>query len=107
VVAENLVALLGTPRVTLYPQSVGTDAEYRAAIEVQRFESAPGEAGTLDAVWAVSRAKDGKSQTGRTTVREAASEKGYDALAAAHSRAVARLSRDIADAVRALNRSGQ
>jgi uncharacterized lipoprotein YmbA len=104
VVAENLVVMLGAPRVTL-SQSLGADADYRAAIEVQRFESAPGEAATLDAVWTVSRAKDGKSQTGRTTVREAASDKGYDALAAAHSRAVARLSRDIADGVRALERS--
>jgi uncharacterized protein len=101
VVAENLVAMLGTPRVTL-SQSLSADADYRAAIEVQRFESTPGEAATLDAVWTVSRTKDGKSQTGRTTVREAAQEKGYDALAAAHSRALARLSRDIADAVRAI-----
>ena len=107
VVAENLVALLGTPRVTLYPQSLGTDAEYRAAIEVQRFESAPGEAATLDAVWTVRRAKDGKSETDRTTVREPAPEKGYDALAAAHSRALARLSQDIAAAVQALDRSGR
>ena len=87
VVAENLVALLGTPRVTLFPQTLSADADYRVAIEVQRFESAPGEAATLDAVWTVRRTKDGKSQTGRTTVREAASDKSYDALAAAHSRA--------------------
>ena len=106
VVAENLVAMLGTPRVTLSPQTL-SDADYRAAIEVQRFESAPGEAAMLDAVWTVSRTKDGKSQTGRTTVREVASDKGYDALAAAHSRALASLSRDIADAVGALERSGQ
>ncbi len=107
VVAENLVAMLGTPRVTLSPQTLSAGADYRAAIEVQRFESAPGEAATLDAVWAVSRAKDGSSRMGRTTVREAAPDKSYDALAAAHSRAVARLSRDIADAVRALDGSGQ
>ena len=106
VVAENLVALLGTPHVTLFPQTLSADAGYRVAIEVQSFDSAPGEAATLDAVWTVSRTKDGKSQTGRTTVREPASEKGYDALAAAHSRAVARLSQDIAVAVRALERSG-
>jgi uncharacterized lipoprotein YmbA len=71
VVAENLVALLGTPRVILSSQTLGADTDYRAAIEVQRFESAPGEAATLDAVWTVSRTKDGKSQTGRTVVREA------------------------------------
>jgi uncharacterized lipoprotein YmbA len=105
VVAENLVAMLGTPRVTLSPQTLSAD--YRAAIEVQRFESAPGEAAMLDAVWTVSHTKDGKSQTGRTTVREVASDKGYDALAAAHSRALASLSREIADAVRALDRPGQ
>jgi len=106
VVAENLVALLGTPRVTL-SQSLSADADYRAAIEVQSFESAPGEAAMLDAVWTVRRAKDGKSQTGRTTVREVTQGKGYDALAAAHSRALARLSQNIADGVLALERSGQ
>ena len=60
----------------------------------------------LDAVWAVGRTRDGASRTGRTTVREPAPDKGYDALAAAHSRAVARLSQDIADAVRALEGPG-
>jgi uncharacterized protein len=107
VVAENLVAMLGTPRVTLSSQALSSEADYRAAIEVQSFESMLGEAAVLDAVWTVRRAKDGKAQTGRTTVREPVQEKGYDALAAAHSRALARLSRDIADAVRALERSGQ
>jgi uncharacterized protein len=107
VVAENLVAVLGTPRVILFSQTLGGDVDYRAVIEVQRFESAPGEAATLDAVWTVSRTKDGKSQTGRTTVREATSDKGYDALAAAHSRGLARLSREIADGVLTLERSTQ
>jgi len=107
VVAENLVALLGTPHVTLFPQTLSTDAGYRAVIEVQGFESTPGEAATLDAVWTVRRMKDGKTDTGRTTVREAVQEKDYDALAAAHSRAVGRLSQDIANAVTALDRSGR
>lgn len=107
VVAENLVALLGTPRVATAPQTLSADADYRVAIEVQRFESAPGEAATFDAVWTVRRTKSGASRTGRTTVREPVPDRGYDALAAAHSHAVERLSRDIADAVRALDRSPQ
>jgi uncharacterized protein len=107
VVAENLVAMLGTPRVTLSSQVLSAEADYRAAIEVQSFESAPGEAAVLDAVWTVRRAKDGTAQMGRTTVRELVQDKSYDALAAAHSRALARLSRDIADAVRTLERTGQ
>jgi uncharacterized lipoprotein YmbA len=107
VVAEDLIALLGTPRVIVFPQTLAAGADYRAAIEVQKFESAPGQAATLDAVWTVSRARDGRARTGRTTVREPAQEPGYDALVAAHSRAVARLSRDIADTVRALDRAAR
>jgi uncharacterized lipoprotein YmbA len=105
VVVQNLGVMLGTPRVALSSQTVSADVGYRAVIEVQSFESTLGEAATLDAVWIVRRMKDGRAQTGRTTVREAAQEKSYDALAAAHSRAIARLSQDIADAVRALERS--
>lgn len=107
VVVDNLAAILGTPRVTLFPQTMSEAADYRVAIQVQNFDSAPGDAATLDAVWTVSRSKDGKSQTGRTAVREASPSGGYDGVAAAHSRALARLSRDIADAVQALARSGQ
>jgi uncharacterized lipoprotein YmbA len=103
-VAENLVAMLGTPHVTVFPQAAGVDADYRVAIEVQTFESAPGEAATLEAVWTVRRPKDAKTQTGRTSVRETTQGKGYGALAAAHSRAVAQLSRNIADAVLVLER---
>jgi uncharacterized lipoprotein YmbA len=92
VVADNLVSILGTPRVTIFPQTLSANAAYQAVVEVQSFGSALGEAATLDAVWTVRRVKDGKRQMGRTTVRESVPEKGYEALAAAHSRAVARLS---------------
>lgn len=105
VVAENLVLLLGTPRVSQFQQSLNADADYRVAIEVQTFESALGDAATLNAAWLVRRARDGKTETGRTTVRETANDKSYDALAAAHSRALGRMSQDLADAIRALDRA--
>jgi len=104
VIVENLVQILGTPRVTLTTQTVSADADYRAAVEVQTFQSALGEAAMLDAVWSVRRTKDGKTETGRTTAREPVADKGYDALAAAHSRALARLSQDIAAVVHSLER---
>jgi len=105
VIAENLVAILGTRRVTLFPQMPSTAAQYRVAIEVHGFESAIGTSTTLDAVWTVRRTTDGSAETGRTAVRESVRDNSYDALAAAHSLAVARLSQDIADAVRALDRA--
>jgi uncharacterized lipoprotein YmbA len=105
VVADDLVAILGTPHVSLFQQSLNASAAYRAAIEVNRFESMPGEAAVLDAVWLVRRTKDGTAVTGRTTVREATRDASYAALAEAHSRALARLSRDLAATIRALARS--
>jgi uncharacterized protein len=107
VVAENLVAMLGTPRVALSAETLNADTDYRVAIEVQGFASAPGKSATLDAVWTVRRMKDGKTETGRTTAREPTQEQGYDALAAAHSHALARLAQDIAGGVRSLEQSAR
>jgi uncharacterized lipoprotein YmbA len=106
VIVANLVVALGTPRVMLASQPVATTVDYRAVIEVQRFESTLGDAATLDAVWSVTRTKDRKVLSGRTSAREAAPERTFDALAAAHSRAVGRLSQDLANAVRELARTG-
>ena len=105
VVAENLVDLLGTPRVSQFQQSLNVDADFRVAVEVQNFESTLGDAAAFSAVWAVRRTRDGRTETGRTAVREPPSDKSYDALAAAHSRALSRMSQDIAAAVRALARA--
>ena len=99
VIAENLVAILGTSRVTRYPQMSSADADYSIAIDVQRFESVPGKSAMLDAAWTVRGMKAGTAQTGRTNVREAVGDDSYEALAAAHSRALARLSQDIADVI--------
>ncbi len=104
VVAANLVVLLGTPRVVVAPPVLGTDTEYRVLIQVQRFESALGEAASLDAVWVISGPGDKKPHTGRTTVREPVPDKTFEALAAAHSKALNRLSGDIAAAVRTMAR---
>ena len=104
VVADNLASILGTARVSLFPQTMSASADYRVAIQVQRFDTAPGDAASLEALWTVTRAKDGTAQTGRTSVREASPSGGYDGVAAAHSRALARLSRDIGDAIQAMAR---
>ena len=99
VIAENLVAILGTSRVTRFPQMSSADADYSIAIDVQRFESVPGKSAMLDAAWTVRAMKAGTAQTGRTHVREAVGDDSYEALAAAHSRALARLSQDIAEVI--------
>jgi uncharacterized lipoprotein YmbA len=105
VVVEDLVALLGTPRVMLFQQAVDAPHDYQVVIEVQSFDSSLGEAATLNALWVVRRMKDGKAETGRTVDREPLTQKSYDTLVAAHSRALGRMSQDIADTIRALDRA--
>jgi uncharacterized lipoprotein YmbA len=53
--AENLVVLLGTSRVVSGPLAPSFDPAYRVTVDIQRFESVPGEAATLDALWLVRR----------------------------------------------------
>jgi uncharacterized lipoprotein YmbA len=105
VVAENLAVILGTARVTQYQSALGVDAEYRVQIDVRNFESAPGKYASLDAVWTVRRLKDGKTETGRTGVREPVDGDGFEALAAAHSRGIGKMSQEIAEAIRAFERA--
>jgi len=99
VLIENLTNLLGTPRVFRYPQGPISSPDFRVQIEVLRFESAPGNAALLDVIWTVRGKSEKNVKTGRTTLREPLTDKSYDALAAAHSRALGALSRDLADAI--------
>jgi len=105
VVTGDLVVLLGTPRVATAPLA-NFDATFRVTIDLQRFETVRSVAGTngavvVEAVWVVRRVTGGPVHSGRTVAREAAQGDSFDALAAAHSRALAKLSGDIAAAIRA------
>jgi uncharacterized protein len=100
VVAGDLVVLLGTSDVATSPMANFIPA-YSVTINVQRFESTRNQGVLLDAVWAVHQTAGGAMRSGRTVAQEAAQGDSYDALAAAHSRALARMSGDIAAAIRA------
>ena len=105
-IAGNLAALLGA-QVSVFPHPTSSAAKYRAAVDVMVFDSTPGESAALDAVWVVRGGGDGAIASGRTTVRETVSDGGYAALVAAHSRALEKLSVDIADAIRGLEQTGR
>ncbi len=98
-VAQNLMTRLGTSNVATSALASKSEAGCRVSIAVQRFESALGDSATLDALWTVRKAKEEPARTGRTTVTEQASGKTLDAVVAAHSRALGRLSDDIAEAI--------
>ena len=100
VIAANLAHELGTARVWAYAQTTLANPNYQVLVDIQRFDSALGEAVTIDALWSIRRAVGGAPRTGRTSVRETVSGAGFDALAAAHSRALVLVSQDIARAIR-------
>jgi uncharacterized protein len=100
VVAGNLAVLLGSPEVATAPMA-NFKADYSVTINVQRFESRPGQGTLLEAVWAVRQTAGGATRAGRTVASETVQGPSYDALAAAHSNAIARMSADIATAIRA------
>jgi uncharacterized lipoprotein YmbA len=99
-VAGDLVVLLGTPDVAS-AELTNFTPDYRVTIDVQRFESVQGQAATIEAVWTVRKNAGGQIRSGRTVAREPAQGQGFDALAAAHSQALAKMSGDIAAAIRA------
>ena len=107
VIAGNLMQLLDGAYVYVYPQNIGLNADYQVLLEVQRFDSKLGDAVTVEALWAVRPAQGGTPKNGRSVVREPTNSEGYDALVAAYSRALTAVSRDIAEAIRALGASSR
>jgi uncharacterized protein len=100
-IAGDLAVLLGTRRVASGP--IGNfDPAYRVTLDVQQFDSIPAESVLIEAVWAVQKTAGGATRSGQTVAREKLQGTDFDALAAAHSRALAQVSAEIATAIRAL-----
>ena len=100
VIAADLALQFPGALVSGYPQNVDPASNYLVSIDVQSFESAPGDAASITVLWSVRPPKLGAPMNGRTVVREPTGGAGHDALVAAHSRALAAVSRDIATALR-------
>jgi uncharacterized protein len=103
VIAEDLGRLLNSGGVMAYPQNAG-NFDCQVFIEVLRFESVLNDAATLEVAWTLRPTNGGELRYGRTLAREPVDGPGYEALVAAHSRALRAVSAEIADAVR--RRSG-
>jgi uncharacterized lipoprotein YmbA len=98
--ADAIARELNTPDVLTSRQSSALDIDYRVAVDVQHFDSSPGEV-SEDVLWTIRSRKSQAPRLGRSTVRETASP-GAEGIAAAHSRALARVGHDIAEAIRSM-----
>jgi uncharacterized protein len=102
VIVADLAKLLGASQVSTYPWTGGGEPEYRVRVDIQDFESVPGDSVSLDAGWSVQRSAPSAARAGHSTLRVPAGGPGYDALVSAHRVALAQMSKDIAEAIRAM-----
>jgi uncharacterized lipoprotein YmbA len=97
--ADNISRLLGTNRVSSYPQSASNDADYRITADFLHFESS-GEIVLVETLWNIHPPGNGPGKVRRFKISEIVRGDGNEARVDAYSRALAALSRDIADSLR-------
>jgi len=101
--AENLFALLPRVTVIVYPGPRPPSIDYRITVDVVRFDGPVGGDVSLVARWAILEGKEKKIVlVRRSTIIEPSGAEGYEAMVAADSRAVEKLSREIAEAIMSL-----
>ena len=105
VLAENLSILLATKHVSLFPWLKSTELDYQVILGVTRFDGSPQNKALLRARWSIF-GKDGKELLVNDYANYSVpiETKDTEALVAAQSRTVEQLSREIARALKALER---
>ena len=107
VLAENISLLLATDQVAVYPWEIDFKPHYRIALDIRYFEGQLGENVVLDVVWRVSGQQGQKIRAAKTSViKEPLPASDYEALVAAKSKAIAQLSREIAQEIQKLQAGG-
>jgi uncharacterized lipoprotein YmbA len=105
ILSENLSILLATDRIALFPWKHATPIEYRVPINVLHFEGKSGGDVTLKVRWSIlGSGSETNLLIKMSTFTESAEGSTYEAMAAAQSRALASLSREIAEAIATISR---
>ena len=100
ILVQNLTKFLGTEKVIIDTWMSMVPVDYQIWVEVIRFDAGRRGDVTLTAKWALYRQDEKKLQLTRTfTLLEKTNAPGYEAMASAGSRAMAALSREIAEAI--------
>lgn len=103
--AEGLATQSEGRWVAVAGQPAGFTPQVRVSVDVQKFEAILGERVIVDMLWSV-RPVSGDARVGRSTVEEPVSSRDHAGIAAAYSRALARVAQDIAPALRPMVRGG-
>ena len=98
VMAENMTALLGTDQVVVYPGPGGLNPSVRIEFDVHQYDGKLGDSVVLNVSWILKTAeKTDNTHLKRSTIVQAVSGPDFDALVAAKSKTLEKLSRMIID----------
>ena len=101
VLVENLSTLLCADTISIFPWKGPTPIDYQVEVTVIRMDGNVGGNASLVARWAIFRENDRKMLlTRQSSFSRLLSSEGYKALVSAQSRAIADLSREIAEAIK-------
>ncbi|MEI6127977.1 MAG: PqiC family protein [Pseudomonadota bacterium] len=103
VIAENLSLLLGTDRIELFPWKTSTPIDYQVRVNLSRFDGKSGDQAVLVTRWTVA-GRDGNAVLvdRKSEILEPISGRGYEPMVQAQNKALEKLSRDIASAIKGL-----
>ena len=100
VLADNIGFLLSTERIYLYPWRTSVPIDYQVVVDVVRCDGRLGDAAWLEARWSIFAGPEKRLlKINRSSIREPVSGADYAAVVAAQSRALAKLSQEIAEAI--------
>jgi uncharacterized protein len=100
VLADDLAFILSDQQIYLYPWRTSVPIDYQVSVDVVRCDGQLGEAAYLEARWSIVQGKEKQLfKMNRFSVREPVMGADYATLVAAQSRAVAKLSQEIATAI--------
>jgi uncharacterized lipoprotein YmbA len=105
VLAANLGAQLGGVTVATRSDMAARHAKYRVSVNIVQLDAEVNHAVTLGAQWTIRKLPDGPSRSGESQFKESTQSGGYDALVAAHERALSRLSADLAQDIQSVERA--
>jgi uncharacterized lipoprotein YmbA len=100
--AHKLGEQLPRAQVMVDRSAASQNADYQVTVNVEQFDAIPGKSVMVQALWSVKTKAGSVVKTAHTAVQEPVNAEGYDPIVAAYSRALERISTDIANAVSAL-----
>jgi uncharacterized lipoprotein YmbA len=100
--ADNLGVLLGTDRIHIHPWRKYVPIDYQVTVNVIRFDGKPGQEAWLTSRWSLINGQTKEILTvKRSSIQTPVEDNSYEALVAAQSLALAKMSREVADAIKA------